>query len=271
MKRVIYKIFNNINDKIYIGSAEKFSSRVSQHKYHLKKNTHHNRKLQNFVNKYGIESIFFEVIYVCNDEDDLINKEQLYIDELKPFFNISKVAGSNKGLKRTPEQIQKMLETRMKNGNWYKKGFKLSEETKNKIGDAHRGKKISEEQKINHSKKMKGRKLTQEHIDKIQEGRIRNGSNKHTEETKLKLSELRKGHGNGMYGRCGDKHPNYGKKLTHTKISKRCCKILNTSNGEIYLGYKRCAEALQVSLSKVYRFLNNKTNIELNIKYYEED
>lgn len=272
MKRVIYKITNSKNDKIYIGSAEYFNARKAQHLFHLRKGSHVNKKIQHFVNKYGIDTLSFEIIHKCSDIEDLIATEQFYIDALNPWFNICKVAGSNKGLKRTPEQIEKAKQTKIKNGTYRKTGKKHSEESKKKIGDAHRGKVISKEQRIKQSEKMKGRKLTKEHIQKREEGRIRNGTNKHTEETKRKLSELRKGEGNGMYGKKGKLHPNYGKKIIHKNISKRCCKIINTDTGEIYHGYRRCAEALGFSFSKVYKYLTGVTKrIKINIKYYEEN
>lgn len=49
----------------------------------------------------------------------------------------------------------------------YKTGGKLSEETKRKIGESHKGRKWSKEHNKKLSESLKGRKLTQKHKDNI--------------------------------------------------------------------------------------------------------
>lgn len=107
----IYSISNIINDKIYIGSAIDFKTRKRHHLYKLKNNKHHNIKLQNFVNKHGIDTIIFNIIEIVNIKEDLIKREQYYIDILKPHYNICKIAGSILGIKRSKESIFKQRET----------------------------------------------------------------------------------------------------------------------------------------------------------------
>lgn len=84
-----------------------------------------------------------------------------------------------------------------------RKGQKCSEETRQKISNAHKGKHLSEESKQKISKALKGKKQSPEHIKKRIEPLI---GKLHTEELKLKnsLSQI------GL--RCGDKNPMYGKK-----------------------------------------------------------
>ena len=48
----IYKIKNNINDKVYIGSTKDFEKRKSRHLNELKNNKHHSIYFQRFYNKY---------------------------------------------------------------------------------------------------------------------------------------------------------------------------------------------------------------------------
>lgn len=43
--------------------------------------------------KYGYSEFKLEILEFC-DADVLISREQYYIDELKPEFNILKIAGS---------------------------------------------------------------------------------------------------------------------------------------------------------------------------------
>lgn len=84
----IYIITNYSNNKIYIGSSKDLKRRISQHKYLLSKNKHHNKHLQLSYNKYGKDNFNYKVLENCEIKD-LINREQYYIDELKPQYNIA--------------------------------------------------------------------------------------------------------------------------------------------------------------------------------------
>lgn len=78
----IYKIENNKNNKIYIGSSINLNIREYKHFWMLNKNIHDNNYLQNSFNKFGEESFNFEVIEVCPFEE-LIVKENYYINKYK--------------------------------------------------------------------------------------------------------------------------------------------------------------------------------------------
>ena len=71
----IYIIKNTINDKVYIGSAVCLKQRFIEHKNQFKKQVH-NVRFQNFVNKYGFNTLIFEVIEYVNDKEKLIEREQ---------------------------------------------------------------------------------------------------------------------------------------------------------------------------------------------------
>jgi len=102
----IYKITNSINGKFYVGSARSLYKRGLEHLEKLKKRKHKNPHLQSSFNKYG--SIFsFEVIEICNI-DELFIREQYYLDELRPNYNINK--------KATGRHIPHSQETRDKIG-----------------------------------------------------------------------------------------------------------------------------------------------------------
>lgn len=102
----IYQIVNIINNKIYIGSSSFLSLRKSVHFSLLKKNTHYNKHLQSSFNKYGIKNFIFEIIEECSLEQ-LIEKEQFYIDTLKPAYNKRLIAESNRGRKYTMSNLHK--------------------------------------------------------------------------------------------------------------------------------------------------------------------
>jgi len=111
-KSGIYKIINNKNQKYYIGSAKSLSGRWRLHKSQLKNNKHHSIYLQRSFNKYGYSSFSFEILEYC-DVELLIEREQFYLDTLKPHYNIAKIAGNCLGVKHSPE-------SNYKRGNYYR-------------------------------------------------------------------------------------------------------------------------------------------------------
>lgn len=111
--KAIYTILNKINGKQYIGSATSFYRRRHQHLRNLRSGNHHSIYLQNAWNKYGEENFKFIILEKVNNKNDLILREQYYFDNIKPEYNICKVAGSRLGQKHTEET--KLL---LKNNNW---------------------------------------------------------------------------------------------------------------------------------------------------------
>ena len=152
IKTGIYKIKNLINNKVYIGSAVNIDRRWSLHQYHLSKNIHHSKKLQNSVNKNGIDNFIFEIIEEC-ESGILIEREQYWIDFLNSYnngYNSTPKAGSTLGRKHS-EKTKHLIGSKSK-------GRKHSEKTKNKISKINKGrfigsdnhmfnKKVSEETK----------------------------------------------------------------------------------------------------------------------------
>ena len=88
----IYCLFSNVDKRIYIGSSKNIKYRLKHHFKKLATNTHCNSHIQNFVNKYGLDSLNYKILENCA-EKELIVKEQHYIDNNKNLFNISKIAG----------------------------------------------------------------------------------------------------------------------------------------------------------------------------------
>lgn len=119
MKSGIYKIVNNINGHIYIGSAVNYKSRFRTHLSLLKKEKHHSIYLQRSWNKYGENNFSFELIENCKIEN-LIEREQFYMDELNPEYNVCKIAGSTLGIKGTVESNKKKSENHFRKGKFGK-------------------------------------------------------------------------------------------------------------------------------------------------------
>jgi len=166
MKIGIYTIINIVNGRFYIGSACSFNRRWAAHKHLLCKGTHHSLYLQNAWNKYGEESFYFGILEPVEDKEDLIAREQYWMDLLGPQYNICPTAGSLLGVKHTEEFKQKVSEALKgkycgeNNPNYGRTGEKHpmfgrtgeknpmygkhhSDETKHKISENNRGEKSS--------------------------------------------------------------------------------------------------------------------------------
>lgn len=146
-KSGIYKILNWSTNKFYIGSAVKIQHRLNNHKSDLNLCKHPNIILQRAWLKYGEADFSFHVLEYCNKEN-LLEREQFYIDNLKPSYNILSIAGSsigyahtentklkisiaNTGRKRPQEEIDKIKNSTK--GLQNRLGHKASAETKLKM------------------------------------------------------------------------------------------------------------------------------------------
>jgi group I intron endonuclease len=130
----IYKISFKPNPSLfYIGSAVDFFDRKIRHKYHLNSNQHKNKRLQRMFNKYGAESLVFDIIEIVFDSSKLIEKEQHHIDTLNPSLNMLRVAGSCLG-------------------------YKHSDSTRRLISSSNKGRKMTDEQNRKNSLAQKGNK-----------------------------------------------------------------------------------------------------------------
>lgn len=59
--------------------------------------------------KYGYSNFKLEILEYC-DKDEVLSREQFYLDLLKPEYNILKKAGSSLGFKHSEETIAKFKE-----------------------------------------------------------------------------------------------------------------------------------------------------------------
>lgn len=146
----VYCILNVINNKCYIGSSVNLKKRRTDHLRELRKNIHHSDKLQNAVNKYGIENFRFCIIELCV-RDLCKDRENYYLKTFKPEYNICLDASSRLGLKHTQETIDKILNTKRLNPYKHTEEYKaymskinqnkaFSEQTKKRISEAKKGK-----------------------------------------------------------------------------------------------------------------------------------
>lgn len=120
----VYQITCLANDRFYIGSSVNVGNRFSEHLSHLKSNQHHSAHMQRAWNKYGPHQFVFKLLELV-EEDRLLEREQWYLDEYRPFdkeigFNTLELAGRNTGLvmsEKTKEKLrQKALGRRVSEG-----------------------------------------------------------------------------------------------------------------------------------------------------------
>lgn len=140
-KFVIYKILNITNGKFYIGSASYYDKRIGKHIYHLRRNNHPNRYLQNAWNKYKEESFYFFIIEETTKEL-LLEREQYWLDKTQCYnreigYNIATIAENAAGWHQTKE-------AKIAIGNFWR-NKKHSEERKARTKldrTIHQGKKV---------------------------------------------------------------------------------------------------------------------------------
>lgn len=136
-KAGIYKFLNTVNGKFYIGSSINLGQRLTIYlskKAMLGKIRTRTSIIYSALLKHGFSNFTLEILEFC-DKKILIEREQYYIDLLKPKYNIMKAANSRLGSKHS-------LETRILIGlkqkgilhNNY--GKTLSPETRKRISES---------------------------------------------------------------------------------------------------------------------------------------
>ncbi len=153
----IYKITNLPTGRFYIGSAVDVDRRWKRHASDLNAQRHHNSKLQRAWNKYGQAAFTFELLEEVGDLAILLEREQHYMDTLKPFYNINPKAGSALGYKHTDEakrknsEIAKRVWANMTPEERARKGQEHSEKLKGHIQSPETRKRRSDAIKRSHT------------------------------------------------------------------------------------------------------------------------
>lgn len=176
----LYFIQNKINNKYYIGqTTKKVKHRWKNHISELNRNVHHNKILQNSWNKYGTDNfIFYKIISITVND---INKLLICLNILEQkYINKYKSMYCDNGFNIRTGGLNK----------------KLSPESKLKCSIGNKGKVRTDEMK--------------QHMSKIKTGI------KYSEDTKKKLSLMKKGEKHPMYNKA---HCTETKKLIQEKLS----------------------------------------------------
>lgn len=169
----IYQIFNTETNKRYIGSSIDVERRLKEHKRNLKSHKHRNQHLQNAWDKYE-EYLIFEPLEYC-EPDQCLRLEQKYID----YYNS---ANRKFGYNIDPQAASA--------------GKHLSEETKQKISKANKGRKVLPEiiEKIRRSnigkkKPKQSKKMKEKYKNGYKIPRFTDMSNEKQYQWRMHLSE----------------------------------------------------------------------------------
>ena len=140
-KSGVYLITNLINGKKYVGSTALLKRRYKEYsnsEYIARNLKKGNSKILNALIKYGYLNFEFKILEIIEFSDSktkserrtlLLEREQYFLDEIKPEYNINLKAGSNLGRTYSEEVRAKMsLAKSGKPGN--KKGAILSSESR---------------------------------------------------------------------------------------------------------------------------------------------
>lgn len=94
-KSGVYKIVNTINGKMYVGSAIDIDKRWAQHRRYPKS------LIGRALVKYSIENFSLEILELVENKENLLEREQYWIDSIQPFgkvgYNLCRTAGSTQG------------------------------------------------------------------------------------------------------------------------------------------------------------------------------
>lgn len=178
----IYIIRNTITNKVYIGSSLDPKARIKEHFNSLSKNLHHSKYLQNSYNKHGKEVFEFGTIEYVSNKNDLLSKEQFWID----FYNS------------------------------YKRGYNVCPCAGNTLGV-----RCSEENKIRARERMLGENnpmYGQTHTPEARQLISKANKDYVTKDFREKMSVITAGENNGMYGK---NHSNKAKEIISKKVEKR--------------------------------------------------
>jgi len=223
----IYMITNKLTKDFYIGQSKNLYNRFLNYfnPAYLKRSP--NSRIGRAILKYGYSKFSLTILEYC-DKADLTTREQYYLDNLNPIYNILKTAGVYAVDFTHTEETKSHLSKSLKGvyggekSYWY--GKKLSSETKA----------LMSSKKAKENNPLFGKKHSEETKDLMREKAL---GRKHSEDTKLIMSSKR-GSLVNILERC-DKE---GFKLIGSFVSARKAGIFLGISGSTVVKYMKSGE-----------------------------
>lgn len=185
-KSGVYAIRHIESGRAYVGSAVDILARWRAHRHMLTAGKHGNTKLLNAWRKYGSDKFEFQVLELVAARDQLLAREQHWIellDVVETGFNIAPFAGApTRGRRLTPEHIAKVIAARS--------GYSPSAETREKIAAAHRGRVVDRDRVEKQRASLTGRKQP---ADEIERRRLSMIGHAVSDETRQRIGAAHKG------------------------------------------------------------------------------
>jgi group I intron endonuclease len=248
----VYKISNLLSGRYYIGYSTNINRRFRVHRYKLKQNCHDNIFLQRAYNLDGEDKFKYEILQICNTEDEAKEIELKYLTDLSIRNIIYNLNYNNSGgdlLTNHPdkEAIREKI-------------LKSQKETLSKMTSEERSKKYG---KLGERNGMYGKTHTEEVKEKLS---VFNTGNTYrtgklaSKETRQKISENSK-------LKIGEKNPFFGKhhtEETRQKIREKSIGRLPSNTIEIiinnikYISITEAARQLNMSTPTVLWRLKSK-------------
>jgi group I intron endonuclease len=221
MSYIVYAHINKTNGKIYIGITcrkpkRRWGSNGNGYKQHP--------YFYNAIQKYSWENFEHEIIASNLTKQEAENFEKLLISKIpkEESYNVTAGGEGTVGYRHTEDAKQRISEAH--------KGKIVSDETRKKLSEAGMGKIISEEAKKKMSKARKGNKFSEETKKNMSEaGKGRIFSEKH----KRKLSEVKKGIRNLKNSKTVNQYDLACNFIKEWSCMSEAERILNISRGKI--------------------------------------
>ena len=116
----IYKITNTVTGDCYIGSSKDVKKRWNEHKCPSSWKRLPNSQLYQDMRKYGVDKFIFEILAEV-EIDKLKEKEQQFIEKLKPIYNNYRANGRDFERKKERNREYKKSEKYKKYNKKYEK------------------------------------------------------------------------------------------------------------------------------------------------------
>lgn len=262
----VYKISNKLSGRYYIGYSTNINKRFYSHRSKLKQNCHDNIFLQRAYNLDGEDNFNYDIIHVCNTEDEAKEIELQYLTDLNIRNMLYNLNYNNSGgdlLTHHPDKEK--IRERIINS---------CKETMNKMTPEERRQKYG---KFGERNGMYGKTHTEEIKrlnSELKKGNTYCKGKKLSDETKQKLSNIRKNN------YTGEDNPFFGKH--HTDETKEKIREKNKGrlppnimrisiDGNIYISMTEASRQLNIPTPTILWRIKSKNPKFDNYKYFDED